>query len=83
MLYVRVAEADGRSIDRIRTELHPDRRIWDLTYNGIQRSIQRSIANGCERPPTRGSRHPSPELTVMAVKIDAKTFRLPGVDGDG
>lgn len=44
VLYVRIVDEDGRGIDRTRTELHPDRRIWDLMYNGIQHSI----ANGCE-----------------------------------
>lgn len=44
VLYLRIVDEDGRGIDRTRTELHPDRRIWDLMYNGIQHSV----ANGCE-----------------------------------
>ena len=44
VLYLRIVDEDGRGIDRTRTDLHSDRRIWDLMYNGIQHSI----ANGCE-----------------------------------
>lgn len=58
VLYVRIVDEDGRGIDRTRTELHPDRRIWDLMYNGsstpsptaarMYNGIKHSIANGCE-----------------------------------
>ena len=39
VLYLRVVDEDGRGSDRIRSGLQPDRRIWDLVYNGILHSV--------------------------------------------
>lgn len=39
VLYLRIVDEDGQGSDRIRAGLQPDRRIWDLVYNGILHSV--------------------------------------------
>ncbi|MGH3949391.1 MAG: hypothetical protein ACRDSE_09735 [Pseudonocardiaceae bacterium] len=43
-LYLRLEDAEGNVLYRMRHALQGDRRIWDLLYNGILHSV----ANGAE-----------------------------------
>ncbi|MPY85862.1 MAG: hypothetical protein GEV00_21865 [Actinophytocola sp.] len=51
LTYLRLEDADGRVLKRMKHDLQPNRQIWDLLYNGILHSVANgavidNLANG-------------------------------------